>query len=147
MTAPAPVLPTDTSVLGPGTLKLGETATAIDASCYVNNAAVEGTTDVADPTTKLCGAVRPGKVTTTFQLTGNIDVDAGNDAGFFALSWEQAGQTIPFEFTPNNELGTKVTGNLIITPLRLGADEYGGDLTSDFTWDILGTPVLDFGTP
>ena len=140
----APTLPTDTGVLGPGVLKLGETATPIDCSCYVNNAAIEGNTDVADATTKLCGAVRKGKVTTTFQLTGNIDVDAGNASGFFAMSWDQAGEEIPFEFTPSTELGTSATGSLIITPLRFGSDEYGGDLTSDFTWECVGKPTLTF---
>lgn len=140
----APTLPVDTGILGPGTLKIGQTATLIDVSCYLNNAAIEGTTDVGDSTTKLCGAVRKGKVDTTFQLTGNVDVDAGNDAGLFALSWNSAGTEQDFEFTPSTELGTKAAGKLVITPLRFGADEYGADLTSDFTFDIVGKPTLTF---
>jgi hypothetical protein len=33
-------------------------------------------------------------------------------------------------------------------PLRFGADAYGDDLTSDFTFDIIGDPVLSFdGAP
>jgi hypothetical protein len=143
-----PTLPTDTGQLGPGVLKIGEIGTEIDVSCYVNNAAVENSKDKADDTTKLCGAVRAGATTYTFQLTGNVDVDAGNDSGLFALSWNEAGSQQSFEFTPSTELGTTVTGLLVVDPLRFGADEYGGDLTSDIAWDIIGTPTLSFdGAP
>ena len=144
MTTPTPTLPTDTGQLGPGVLTIGETGSEIDASCYLNNAAIEASESTTDPTTKLCGAVRPGVTTFTFQLTGNIDVDAGNADGLLALSWAEKGTVQPFTFTPSSDLGTTATGSLVIKPLRLGADEYGADLTSDFTWDIVGDPILDF---
>jgi hypothetical protein len=143
-----PVLPTDTGQLGPGVLKIGETGTEIDVSCYLNNAAIEWSDSTTDPTTKLCGAERAGVTTFTSQLTGNIDVDAGNDAGFFALSWAEKGSQVSFEFTPSTELGTKATGTLTLKPLRFGADAYGDDLTSDFAFDIIGDPTLSFdGAP
>jgi hypothetical protein len=138
----APVLPTDTGQLGPGVLKIGETGTEIDVSCYVNNAAIEWTNDTSDSTTKLCGAERAGVTTFTAQLTGNIDVDAGNETGIFALSWAEKGSQQKFTFTPSTELGTTATGTLTLLPLRFGADAYGDDLTSDFTFDIVGDPVL-----
>jgi hypothetical protein len=144
MTAPTPTLPTDTGQLGPGVLSIGATGEEIDVSCYVNNAAIENSADTTDSTTKLCGAVRAGVTTFTYQLTGNIDVDAGNDAGLFALSWAEPGSEQPFTFTPSTELGTTATGIVVIQPLRFGADEYGADLTSDITWDIVGTPTLSF---
>lgn len=145
MTLPTPpVLPTDTGQLGPGVLKIGAVGSEIDVSCYVNDAAVEVSKDATDSTTKLCGAVRAGVTTYTYQLTGNIDVDAGNDAGLFALSWESAGSEQGFTFTPSTELGTTVTGTLVLDPLRFGADEYGADLTSDLALDIVGTPTLTF---
>ncbi len=144
MTAPAPTLPTDTGQLGPGVLKIGETGSEIDVSCYVNNAAIEASADTTDSTTKLCGAVRAGVTTFTYQLTGNIDVDAGNESGLFALTWTEAGSEQSFIFTPSSELGTTASGILVVQPLRFGADENGADLTSDQTWDITGTPVLDF---
>ena len=148
MTAPDPVLPTDTGQLGPGVLKIGETGTEIDVSCYVNNAQIEWTDSATDPTTKLCGAVRAGVTTFTSQLTGNIDVDAGNEAGLFALSWAEKGSQQSFTFTPSSELGTTATGTLTIKPLTFGASEYGADLTSDIAFDIVGDPVLTFdGAP
>jgi hypothetical protein len=142
----APVLPTDTGQLGPGTLKIGEVGTEIDVSCYVNNAAIEWSDSATDATTKLCGAVRAGVTTFTAQLVGNVDVDAGNDAGLFALSWNEKGSQQAFTFTPSTELATSVAGQLVIKPLRFGADEYGADLTSDIAFDIVGDPVLTIPT-
>jgi hypothetical protein len=144
MTAPAPTLPTDTGQLGPGVLKIGEIGTEIDVSCYLNNAQIEWSDSATDSTTKLCGAVRAGVTTFTAQLTGNIDVDAGNDSGLFALSWNEKGSQQHFVFTPSTELGTSASGTLTIKPLTFGATEYGADLTSDIAWDIVGDPVLDF---
>jgi hypothetical protein len=112
----------------------------------VNNAAVEWSKDKADASTKLCGTVRAGATTYTAQLTGNVDVDAGNDSGLFALSWEEKGSQQSFTFTPSTELGTAVSGVLTIDPLRFGADEFGADLTSDFTWDCVGEPTVAFVT-
>lgn len=140
----APTLPTDTGQLGPGVLKIGETGSEIDVSCYVNNAQIEWSDSATDATTKLCGAVRAGVTTFTAQLTGNIDVDAGNESGLFALSWSEKGSQQSFEFTPSTELGTTATGTLTIKPLTFGASEYGADLTSDIAFDIVGDPVLSF---
>jgi hypothetical protein len=140
----APTLPTDTGQLGPGVLSIGATGSEIDVSCYLNNVKIENSANTTDSTTKLCGAVRAGVTTFTFQLTGNVDVDAGNDAGLFALTWNEAGSEQPFTFTPSTELGTTATGTVVIQPLRFGADDFGADLTSDITWDIVGTPTLSF---
>lgn len=141
MTAPAPTLPTDTGQLGPGTLKIGPSATALDISCYVNNAGIEVSKNAGDQTTKLCGATRPGVTTYDYQLTGNVDVDLANDAGLLALSWDSPGSVQDFEFIPNNDLGVSFSGQLVLDPLNVKADEYGGDLTSDFAFDIVGTPT------
>lgn len=141
MTAPAATLPVDTGQLGPGTLTIGAVASVIDVSCYVNNVGIEVSKNAGDQTTKLCGAVRPGVTTYDFTLTGNIDVDLANDSGLLALSWDSPGSVQPFSFTPNEDLGVIFAGNLVLDPLNVKADEYGGDLTSDFTWSIVGTPT------
>ena len=145
MSAPVtPPLPTDTGQLGPGVLTIGEVGSEIDCSCYVNSAQIEWTDSATDPTTKLCGAVRAGVTTFTAALNGNVDVDAGNESGLFALSWAEKGSQQPFTFTPSTELGTTATGILTIKPLTFGASAYGDDLTSDIAWDIVGDPTLSF---
>lgn len=142
MTAPA--IPNTTGKLGPGVLKIGATGTEIDISCLVNNASIDPSKSATDPTTKLCGAVRAGSVSYTYQLTGNIDVDAGTDAGIFALSWVSKGTVQDFTFTPSTELGTTAAGKLVIDPLRFGAGAYGDDLTADIAFDLVGDPAFTY---
>ena len=139
-------LPTTTAKLGPGTLSIGATGTAIDVSCLVNNAVISADKDEGDATTKLCGDTRPGSVTYTYSLSGNMDTDIADDAGIFALSQNAPGTQQDFTFTPSTAAGTTATGVLTIDPLDFGADESGADLTSDFEFTIVGTPEYSYTT-
>jgi hypothetical protein len=138
-------LPNTTAKLGPGLLKIGTTGTEIDVSCLVNNAVIAADKDEGDATTKLCGDVRPGSVTYTYALSGNMDTDIADAAGFFAMSQDAPGSQQSFTFTPSTEAGTTASGTLTIDPLDFGADETGADLTSDFEFTIVGTPDYAYG--
>lgn len=126
-----------TGTLGPGTLTIGEVGTLIDVSCLVNNVTITPDISEGDTKTMLCGTTKQSADTITWTITGNVDVDAGTDAGLFALSWQHIGEEVPFEFTPNAELGTTVAGTVKIAPLELGADAYGDFLNSDFEWSLV----------
>jgi len=145
MTAPAPTLPTDTGQLGPGSLTVGEVGSELDISCYINNAGIEVSKNSTDQTMKLCGAARPGVTTYTYTLSGNVDVDLANASGLMNLSWENPGSSQSFTFTPNDELGVTFSGTLVIDPLNVQADEYGADITSDFSWVCVGKPTVTRG--
>lgn len=134
----------ETFLLGPGTLEIGATGTEIDVSCLVNNAVIAADKDQGDSTTKLCGTVKPGATTYAFTLSGNMDTDLADDAGFFALSQSAAGTEQSFTFTPNTEAGTSATGTLVIDPLDFGGDETGATMTSDFEFAIVGKPTYTF---
>jgi len=125
-----------TGTLGPGELTIGETATPIDVSCLVNNAAIVPDISEGDSKTMLCGTSKRAADTITWALEGNVDVDAGLSAGFFALTWQHAGEVVDFTFTPSTEVGTIVTGKLKLAPLQLGADNYGDFLNSDFSFGL-----------
>jgi hypothetical protein len=132
---------------GPGVLEIGTTGTEIDVSCLINGARITSTPDAEDPTTKLCGTVKPGARTYSWEFTGNIDIDPETgSAGLFALSQTAYGTEQSFVFTPNTADGTSASGRLIIDPLDFGADEYGQDMTSDFTWVIVDKPTYVWGT-
>ena len=126
---------------GPGIFSVGEIGSEIDVSCQINSLRIQMSKDEGDSTTKLCGTVKPGKITYTYSLSGNIDVDSETSAGLFALSQDAAGTEQPFTFTPNSEAETTATGTVVIDPLDFGADEYGDDMTSDFEWTIVGKPA------
>lgn len=125
-----------TGTLGPGVLTIGETGTLIDVSCLVNNVAIVPDISEGDSKTMLCGTTKRSADTITWALSGNVDVDAGLAAGFFALTWQNIGAVLPFSFTPSEEVGTVVVGNLKIAPLQLGADNYGDFLNSDFEFGL-----------
>jgi hypothetical protein len=132
--------------LGPGTLKIGPTATQIDVSCLINNARIETDKDQDDARYHLCGTSTPGKITYAYKLTGNIDVDSESDTGIFAYSQDHAGETVEFEFVPNTAAGTAATGTLVIDPLDFGADEFGAPMDSDFEFSVVGKPEFSYGS-
>lgn len=129
---------------GPGTLQIGETGSEIDASCFVNGLRITASKDEGDSTTKLCGTVKPGKITYTYSMTGNLDIDSDNAAGLFALSQAEPGSQQPFTFTPDTETETAASGVLVIDPMDFGADEYGDDMTSDIEWTLVGKPEYTY---
>lgn len=134
------------TVFGPGVLQIGATGTEIDASCLVNSLRITATVDAGDSTTKLCGTVRPGSRTYSWEMTGNLDIDDdAGAAGLFALSQLQYGTEQDFTFTPNSASETTATGTLIIDPMDFGADEYGADLASDITWALVDKPTYTWG--
>lgn len=130
--------------LGDGILRIGATGEEIDISCAVNNAKIAVSKDQADSTTKLCGTVHQGRTTYTYALSGNLDVDIADPAGFFALSQAEPGTECDFFWQPNLDTATAATGVLIIDPLDFGADEMGADMTSDFEFSLVGAPVYDY---
>jgi hypothetical protein len=131
--------------LSPGVLKIGATGSEIDVSCLVNNATITMSKDEGDSQTKLCGTVRPGAVTYSYALAGNVDTDIADDAGLFALSQENPGKEYPFTFTPNTDAGTTATGTLVLDPLDFGGDTTGETMTSDFEYTIVGQPTYTYG--
>jgi hypothetical protein len=131
--------------LGPGELKIGTTGTEIDVSCLVNNGLIAAEKEEGDSTTKLCGTVRPGAVTYTYSLTGNMDTDVDDPAGFFALSQAEPGSQQSFTFTPSTDAGTAASGTLVIDPLDFGGDTVGETMTSDFEFTLVGKPTYAYG--
>ena len=135
----------ETFNLGPGELTIGAIGSPIDVSCLVNNAVISSDKDEGDSTTKLCGTVKPGAVTYTYSLAGNVDTDIADPAGLFALSQNAPGTEQDFSFTPSTDAGTVATGRLVIDPLDFGGDETGETMTSDFEYTIVGKPTYTFG--
>ena len=142
-----------TRKLGPGTLTIGSTGTPIDVSCLINNATLAATKDQGDSVTKLCGTEKPGAVSYTYALSGNIDTDIGLASGFFALTHSAPGSEQPFTFTPHDPdgtgtgTGTTATGTLVIDPLDFGGDTMGETMAADFEFTCVGTPTYTYETP
>jgi hypothetical protein len=134
-------------VFGPGTLQIGAVGSEIDVSCFVNSLKITASKDEGDSTTKLCGTVKPGKITYTYAMEGNLDVDSDVGDGLFALSQAAPGTQVPFEFVPNTAAETKAAGTLIIDPMDFGGDEFGDDMTSDIEFTVVGAPTYTYPDP
>jgi hypothetical protein len=128
--------------LGPGTLKIGATGSAIDISCLVNSATIMTDRKQDDPVWHLCGTSTQAAVVYSHTLEGNLDIDPTEATGLFALSWDQMGTEQEYEFVPNTEAGTAAAGTLIIDPLNFGASDYGATLNSDFAFVLTAAPTF-----
>lgn len=131
--------------LGPGTLKLGPTATALDISCQLTNAVLTPDKDTEDSVTVLCGDTIPGASTYQWKLTGTalVDLLAG---GMVEYTWSNQNKVVAFEFVPNTAAAASFAGELIVDPLAIGGDS-GKNMSQDFEWSLVGAPVPTFGTP
>lgn len=129
--------PDGTGNLGPGTLTIGMTGTAIDASCLVNDFAIVPTVTAGDVKTMLCGTQKSAPDEIEWTAEGNLDVDAGLAGGLFALCNDHVGEVVDFTFTPSTAVGTTATGELKLHPLRFGADAQGDYLNSDVSFTLV----------
>ena len=128
--------------LGPGTLKIGPTVSALDVSCQMLNAVVAWEADTEDDLKVLCGDTVPGARTYTSTISGTLLEDLTVD-GIVEYSWDNKGTEQQIEYVPNTENAAKVTGTIIIDPLDVGSTEdYGTPMQSDFEWTFVGEPVL-----
>ena len=135
-------MPIKSYKLNKGTLTLG--ATPLDVSCQVTNAQVNPTenVDTEDAVHVLCGDVLPSSDTVdySFTLSGTLLQDLST-GGVIDYTWDNAGQEVPFTFTPDQTAAATVTGTCRLIPLVIGGDVPTRP-TSDFEFIIIGTPVF-----
>lgn len=121
--------------MGPGTLKF-DTGLATAASTQVVSCEIEPSekVDQDDDIDVLTGEVLVGDETITFEWTVKATIVQDITSGsFVAWSWANAGQTKQFEFIPNTVGARKVTGSIVVVPIKIG----GAAKTrpqSDLTW-------------
>lgn len=131
--------------LGPGTLDLGAGALAVESQLTACKVVPAESVETAERVKVLSGETKGGNESASyaFTLQGTFLQDDPGVASVVDWSWDNAGTEQPFVFTPSTEGGRVVTGVLVPVHLQLGADEVdGADMASDFTWRIIGTPVL-----
>ena len=136
-------MPATVTKLGPGTLTIGETGTAVNFTCQVTAARVEWAVDAEDAVQTLCGDAVAGARTYSATLTATLFSDLGTTPGIVEFSWSNKGTEQSFTFLPSTTAGVKqVTGTLIVDPISVGGDEVGQNMTSDLEWAIVGEPTL-----
>ena len=135
-----------------GTLKLGPTATAMDASCQITNVRITSAySDDGDAVTTLCGDTKPPpRKLDGHKLEGTLvqdfDVDAVSPAvgGVIKYLWDHDLEVVAYEYVPNDVATCPtITGTVMI---EIPAETYGGDVnkrvTSDFSWNMQEKPTF-----
>lgn len=121
--------------MGPGTLKfdtgLSQVVSAQVASCEVE---CEENVDTSDAVDVLTGERLEGDETITFTwtLSATVIQDLAS-AGFVTWSWTNAGQAKGFEFVPSTAVGRKVTGTVMVVPIKIGGQSKTRP-KSDLSW-------------
>ncbi|WP_280383362.1 hypothetical protein [Nocardia wallacei] len=137
-------MPANVQKLGPGTLKLGPSATALDISCQAVSVTLAPDKDTEDPITVLCGDTIPGASTYAWKLSGTLLTDLSKD-GLVQYTWENQNKAVAFEFVPSTAAATAFKGTVVVDPLAVGGDS-GKNLQADFEWGVVGTPTPTFPT-
>lgn len=126
--------------LGPGVFSIGEVGTPLDLTAQVTQLKITPSVDAEDAVPTLSGESLAGDRTYSWTVSGTLIQDLTED-GMFDYTWSNAGDEVPFTFTPSTTVGRDVTGVVIVDPLELGGD-IGKKNTTEFEWTIVGDPEL-----
>jgi hypothetical protein len=124
-----------------GVLTFGEDAESSDFSCQPTNVRVTPSyDDDGDQLETLCGDVIPPGKKESWVLAGTAVADFDNPEGFLSYCFDNRMMTVPFKWQPNITGAPTWSGNVVIVALEEGGD-VNTRITSDFEFDLSGTPV------
>jgi len=134
-------------VLGPGSLKIGETASQREIAAQLTKFSLEPKTDFEDDVPVLSGETVPGDATTEWSAKGTVNQDFDKES-LEMYCYKNRLQDLPFIYTPSNDHDVSWSGVLTVVPLTVGGDVKKKN-TSDFEFRVIGepTPVDSTGTP
>lgn len=130
------------STVGPGKLTIGAAGALSNFSSQIRGMRIVPNVTKGDPIDVLSGEQAPGDRTESCQLVIRLQSDFGHDDSRAEWLWAHRGQTQPFEMIPNNALGRRVSGQIVVEPV-----EIGGDVKTkpdhEVTMDCVGMPIID----
>lgn len=126
--------------LGPGSLRIGQTASSREWAGDLTKTTLTPTTNSEDPIPLLDGTDLDGEDTTTWELGGTI-VDNFDFDSLQNFCIANAGKVLPFVWTPNNDGGSDYSGSVKIRPIALGGDVKKKN-TNDFGFPLIGSPTV-----
>jgi len=127
------------SLLGPGSLNIGTTASAREFGAQLTKCALTPDTSFEDDIPVLDGTTQRGDATTKWELSGTLlqdyDLDSLEDFCFTNKL-----KDLPFVFTPAKAGKRTYKGTVTIVPIAVGGDVKTRN-TSDFTFQCVGEPT------
>lgn len=127
-------------ILGPGSLSFGEVADIKQFAGDTSATSLTPSTDGGDDTPLLDGTNETGADTTTWELSGTV-LDRYTLDSLAVWAAENAGQELPFVFTPSTDGDLEIGGVVKIRPFAIGGDVKQKN-TNDFAFPLVGDPTF-----
>ena len=128
--------------LGPGTLTIGQTASAKEFAGSVSKIELSSSFSEDDPTPLLDGSNLDGETTETQTLKVTMFQDY-EFAGLTTWTHEHANETLPFTFEPVRDAGTiRIRGELKVRRITIGG-EVKKKNTADAEFPVTGLATIE----
>lgn len=124
--------------LGPGSLKFGAAGSEREFAASTTKTEFKPEYKTEDPVPLLSG----DSYVPEGEWGGSIEGEFYQEfsmGGLVAWTYENAGQTLPFIFRPNNKGALAFKGKCVISPVSVGGDA-GKSNTASFSFTLVGAP-------
>lgn len=132
---------TEAITVGPGKLTIGAPENLSTFSGQITSAKIVPSVDKGDPIDVLDGGQVAGDRSESWTLEGTLLQDLGATESTTEWLFEHRGEEHPFEYIPNSARGKTITGVVGVEAIEIGGDVKTKP-TSDFTFDLIGAPVI-----
>ena len=130
-----------TTILGPGTLTLGEATSLHAMSNQVTSVKLVPKVDKEKGITVLSGKKKGGARSESWTLEGKFLFDMGTSDSTSDYLFDNRGKDVNFTFTPSSARGTTFTGTLTVESSEIGGDVDVDNTEVDFSFELVGEPV------
>lgn len=131
-----------TTVVGNGTLTIGETASLHVMQHQVTSVKLVPKAETGKHVTVLSGKQKGGSRSEAWTLEGKYLFDLGTTDSTTEFLFNNRGKEMPFELVPATARRKKFTGRLIVEASEIGGDVDEDNLAVDFTFTLVGAPVM-----
>ena len=129
--------------VGPGLLTIGSEAALVNFSSQIRSAKIVPNVAKGDPIDVLSGEQVPGDRTESYALVVSLQSDFGHEDSRSEYLWAHRGEQQPFSYVPNNALGRRISGTIVVEPIEIGGDVKSKP-NAEVTFDGVGAaPTFD----
>lgn len=131
-----------TMTVGPGKFSIGDTGDLTVFESQVRKLTLTPSVDKGDPLAVLSGEKASGDRSESWTLEGTLLQDFGSTDSTTEWLFDHRGEDHPFEYTPNNSGGKKITGTVTVEAIGIGG-EVEAKAESDFEFALVGEPKIE----